>query len=153
MSPCKSEVRPSPKSLAREGETRSQVYPLQTTENTAIQRLRCTRCLMKNFFSYQSCTKKKFQVFTTQCCPSSSLDPTLPSLPTPNPQSTNQRNLRPAMQQLSQEEREREKKSNSPKVQPSNHRDISQEKAGHGRASAVCSSQDDIKEKCGKCTA
>jgi hypothetical protein len=32
----------------------------------------------KNLFSYQSCTKKGSQVFTTQCCPVSSLDPTLP---------------------------------------------------------------------------
>jgi hypothetical protein len=37
------------------------------------------KCFVKNLFSYLSCTKKRFQVFTTQCCPVSSFNPTLPS--------------------------------------------------------------------------
>ena len=83
----------------------------------------------------------------------SSLNQTLPSLPTPNPQSVDQKKPPTRNAAVVTRGKEREKKSNSPKVQSSNHRDISQEKAGHGRASAVCSSQDNIKEKCGKCTA
>ena len=82
--PCKSEVRPSPKSLAREDRD-SMPSSSKRLEIQRLQRLKCTKALMKNFFSYQSCTKKRFQVFTTQCCPSSSLKPDspLPSYPKP----------------------------------------------------------------------
>ena len=82
--PRKSEVRPSPKSLAREDRD-SMPSSSKRLEIQRLQRLKCTKALMKNFFSYQSCTKKRFQVFTTQCCPSSSLKPDspLPSYPKP----------------------------------------------------------------------
>ena len=88
--PRKSEVRPSPKSLAREDRD-SMPSSSKRLEIQRLQRLKCTKALMKNFFSYQSCTKKRFQVFTTQCWPSRALSQTLPSLPTPNPQSVDQK--------------------------------------------------------------
>ena len=150
--PRKSEVRPSPKSLAREDRD-SMPSSSKRLEIQRLQRLKCTKALMKNFFSYQSCTKKRFQVFTTQCCPSSSLKPDSPLPSYPKPPKRRSKETSDPQCSSCHRGKEREKKGNSPKVQPSNHRDISQEKAGHGRASAVCSSQDNIKEKCGKCTA
>ena len=94
--------------------------------------------VMKNLFSYQSCTKKGSKVFTTQCWLRASLNFTLPSPQTPRKHQSKE-GLRSAMQQCHRG-KERQKKTQVPKkvMQPPGYL------AGKGRPwpSAVCSSQD-----------